>query len=205
MYFAAAAAGFAASAGLIIAIGAQNAFILRQGIKRQHIGLVVVLCALSDIALIILGIAGIGALVQQYPVALQVFRFGGAAFLAVYGLMAARRALQGTSALTATTGGQQSWKRVALTCLAFTFLNPHVYLDTMVLLGSISTRYQHELRWVFAAGACSASVVWFITLGYGARMMQPVFRNPRAWRVLDGSIAVFMLTLCTMLILNPLG
>lgn len=205
MYFTAAIAGFAASAGLIIAIGAQNAFILRQGIKHQHVTLVVVMCALSDIALILLGVAGIGALVQQYPSALQVLRFGGAAFLGAYGLMAARRAIKGSGALSATGEGQASWQRAALTCLAFTFLNPHVYLDTMVLLGSISTRYQDELRWIFAAGACTASVVWFTTLGYGARKMQPVFRNPRAWRVLDGGIAAFMLTLCVLLLSRPLS
>ncbi|WP_369979980.1 LysE/ArgO family amino acid transporter [Xanthomonas bundabergensis] len=198
-------AGFIASAGLIIAIGAQNAFVLRQGLKRQHVALVVAVCAFGDIALIVLGVAGIGALVQQWPGLLQVLRYAGAAFLGVYGLMAARRAWRGAGALQAQGEQPASWRRVLLTCLAFTFLNPHVYLDTMVLLGSLSTRYPGTLRWAFAFGACLASVVWFCGLGYGARLLQPVFRNPRAWRVLDACIAVFMLALCLLLLLRPLG
>lgn len=205
MYIAAAAAGFFASAGLIIAIGAQNAFVLRQGLKRQHVGLVVGICAFSDILLILAGVAGIGALAQAWPGLMEVMRFGGAAFLGVYGLMAAQRAWRGAGSMAATTVGQESWRRVALTCLAFTFLNPHVYLDTMVLLGSISTRYSGLLRWVFAFGACLASIVWFSMLGNGARLLQPVFRNPRAWRLLDASVAVFMLLLCLLLLLRPLS
>lgn len=198
-------AGFVASAGLIIAIGAQNAFVLRQGLQRQHVGVVVAVCAFGDIALIVLGVAGIGALVQQWPALLQVLRYAGAAFLGVYGLMAAQRAWRGAGALKAQGEEPASWRRVLLTCLAFTFLNPHVYLDTMVLLGSLSTRYPGTLRWAFAFGACLASVAWFCSLGYGARLLQPVFRKPRAWRVLDACIAVFMLALCLLLLLRPLG
>lgn len=198
-------AGFVASAGLIIAIGAQNAFVLRQGLQRQHVGVVVAICAFGDIALIVLGVAGIGALVQQWPALLQVLRYAGAAFLGVYGLMAAQRAWRGAGALKAQGEEPASWRRVLLTCLAFTFLNPHVYLDTMVLLGSLSTRYPGTLRWAFAFGACLASVAWFCSLGYGARLLQPVFRKPRAWRVLDACIAVFMLALCLLLLLRPLG
>lgn len=205
MLLAAAASGFVASAGLIIAIGAQNAFVLRQGLKRQHVGLVVALCAFSDIALILLGVAGIGALVQKWPGMLQLLRFGGAGFLGVYGLMAAQRAWRGSGSLAAGGAAQESWHRVMLACLAFTFLNPHVYLDTMVLLGSLSTSYPGSLRWVFAFGACLASVTWFSTLGYGARLLQPVFRNPHAWRVLDAGIAVFMLALCLLLLLRPIA
>lgn len=204
MLFTAATAGLLAGAGLIIAIGAQNAFVLRQGLKRQHVALVVSICACGDIALILLGVAGIGALVQQWPGLLQVLRFGGAAFLACYGLMAARRAWQGSGALAAGGSEPADWRRAALTCLAFTFLNPHVYLDTMVLLGSLSTRYPDGLRWAFAAGACVASVLWFSALGFGARLLQPVFRRPNAWRVLDAGIALFMLVLCLMLLLHPL-
>ncbi|WP_455433899.1 LysE/ArgO family amino acid transporter [Xanthomonas sp. WHRI 7945] len=198
-------AGFVASAGLIIAIGAQNAFVLRQGLQRQHVGVVVAVCAFGDIALIVLGVAGIGALVQQWPALLQVLRYAGAAFLGVYGLMAAQRAWRGAGALKAQGEEPASWRRVLLTCLAFTFLNPHVYLDTMVLLGSLSTRYPGTLRWAFAFGACLASVAWFCSLGYGARLLQPVFRKPNAWRVLDACIAVFMLALCLLLLLRPLG
>lgn len=205
MVLAASFAGFIASAGLIIAIGAQNAFVLRQGLKRQQVGMVVAVCAFGDIALIVLGVAGIGALVQQWPALLQVLRYAGAAFLGVYGLMAAQRAWRGAGALKAQGEEPASRRRVLLTCLAFTFLNPHVYLDTMILLGSLSTRYPGALRWAFALGACLASVIWFSSLGYGARWLQPVFRTPRAWRVLDACIAVFMLALCGLLLVRPLG
>ncbi|WP_347260902.1 LysE/ArgO family amino acid transporter [Rudaea sp.] len=204
MSLAAAAAGFAASAGLIIAIGAQNAFVLRQGLLSRHVGLVVSVCMLGDIALILCGVAGIGAIVQAWPGLLQVLRFGGAAFLGTYGLMAARRAWRGTSALTPAAAGEAHWRSVLLACLAFTFLNPHVYLDTMVLLGSLSTRYPGSARWAFAVGACGASMVWFSTLGYGARLLQPIFRDARAWRVLDALMAVFMLLLSLLLLLRPL-
>jgi L-lysine exporter family protein LysE/ArgO len=204
MVLAAAAAGFIASAGLIIAIGAQNAFVLRQGLKRQHVAVVVTLCALSDVVLILVGVAGIGVLIEQWPALLQALRFGGAGFLAFYGLMAARRAWRGHGSLTATSAESDTWQRVVLTCLAFTFLNPHVYLDTVVLLGSISTRYPGTLRWVFAFGACLASIAWFAMLGNGARLLQPVFRSARSWRVLDGAIAGFMFVLSLLLLLRPL-
>ncbi len=205
MFIAAAAAGFLAGAGLIIAIGAQNAFVLRQGLKRQHVGLVVTICAVGDLVLILLGVAGVGALVKAFPELLQVLRFGGAAFLGAYGLMAAQRAWRGSGSLTAIGVEPDRWQKVLLTCLAFTFLNPHVYLDTMVLLASLSTRYPGMLRWAFALGACVASVTWFSTLGFGARLLQPVFHKPLAWRVLDALIAIFMLVLCMLLLLRPLS
>lgn len=204
MLLSAIAAGFVTGAGLIIAIGAQNAFVLRQGLQRRHVGFVVAVCALSDMALILLGVAGIGALVLQWPQLLQILRFGGAAFLAWYGLLAAQRAWRGTSALAVAQDSAASRRQVLLACLAFTWLNPHVYLDTMVLLGSLSTRYPGMAQWAFGLGACAASLVWFSALGFGARLLQPVFRKPRAWQVLDGGIALFMLTLCTLLLLNPL-
>lgn len=209
MLVSAAVTGFITGAGLIVAIGAQNAFVLRQGLQRSHVGLVVALCAVSDILLIMLGVAGIGSLVLQWPALLQALRFGGAAFLGWYGLLAARRAWRGASALAAEQGREQgregaSWRRVLLTGLAFTWLNPHVYLDTMVLLGSLSTRYPGQAQWAFALGACTASLLWFSALGFGARLLQPVFRQPRAWRVLDGGIAAFMLALCILLLVNPL-
>jgi len=204
MPLAAAAAGFAASAGLIIAIGAQNAFVLRQGLLSRHVGLVVSICMFGDIALILCGVAGIGAIVQAWPGLLQVLRFGGAAFLGTYGFMAARRAWRGASALMPATAAEAHWRNVLLACLAFTFFNPHVYLDTMVLLGSLSTRYSGAARWAFAAGACSASTLWFSTLGYGARLLQPVFRDARAWRVLDALMGAFMLLLSGLLLLRPI-
>jgi len=168
------------------------------------VGLVVAICALADIVLILVGVAGIGTLVKEWPGLLQVLRFGGAAFLAWYGLLAAQRAWTGEGSLMAGKGSERNRRRILLTCLAFTFLNPHVYLDTMVLLGSLSTPYPGNLQWAFALGACAASASWFLALGYGARLLQPVFRQPLAWRVLDGSIAVFMLALCALLLLRPL-
>ncbi|KAB7772311.1 LysE/ArgO family amino acid transporter [Xanthomonas maliensis] len=194
-------AGFLAGAGLIVAIGAQNAFVLRQGLQRRHVGVVVAICALCDICLITLGVAGVGALIARWPGVLIVLRYAGAAFLAGYGLLAARRAWQGAEALApAESATPGDGYRIALTCLAFTFLNPHVYLDTMVLLGSLANRHAGDARWVFAAGACLASVSWFAALGYGARTLQPVFRDQRAWRVLDAAIATLMLVLCGLLV-----
>ena len=204
MLFAAAVAGFLASAGLIVAIGSQIAFVLRQGLLQKRVGLVVATCTFGDIALILCGVLGIGTLVREWPALLEALRFGGAAFLAVYGLMAARRAWQGGGGLAASDGGETHWRRVLLACLAFTFLNPHVYLDTMILLGSLSTRYADAAKWAFTIGACLASVTWFTTLGYGSRLLQPVFRSARAWRALDAMMAMFMFSLCLMLLLRPL-
>jgi len=204
MLLSAAVSGFIAAAGLIIAIGAQNAFVLRQGLQQRHVGLVVLVCMMGDIVLIIAGVAGIGALVQQWPWLLQLLRFGGAAFLAIYGLLAARRAITGGGELAPANAAKQHWRLVLLTALAFTFLNPHVYLDTMVLLGSLSTRYPVETRWAFAAGACCASTAWFSALGFGARLLLPVFRNPKAWRALDTIMAIFMFALSLLLLLKPL-
>lgn len=200
MLWFAAVTGFLSGAGLIVAIGAQNAFVLRQGLQRQHVGLVVLVCALSDIALILCGVAGMGALVLQWPQLLQALRWGGALFLACYGWLALQGAWRAGSALQASNTQAHSWQRVLLTCLAFTFLNPHVYLDTMVLLGSLSTRYPNPAQWAFAVGACLASVCWFCALGFGARWVQPLFRKPLAWRVLDGAIALFMWVLCALLL-----
>jgi L-lysine exporter family protein LysE/ArgO len=204
MFFAASSAGFIAGTSLIVAIGSQNAFVLRQGLLRRHVGGVVTICALGDITLILASVGGVGLLVQEWPALLQALRIGGAAFLAAYGLMAARRAWRGAGALAPANDDKGDLRRVLLACLAFTFLNPHVYLDTMVLLGSLSTRYAGMLRWGFALGACCASVLWFTALGYGARLLQPVFRNPQAWRVLDALIAGFMLVLAILLLWMPL-
>ncbi|VFR38241.1 Transporter, LysE family [plant metagenome] len=197
-----AATGFATAAGLLIAIGAQNAFVLRQGLQRQHVGLVVGTCALSDIALMLGGVFGIGRLMQAWPAALQLLRYGGAIFLAAYGVVAAWRAWRGAGELSPGTSGETSRTQVLLTCLAFTFLNPHVYLDTLVLIGSLANRHPDPGRWFYAAGACTASVAWFAALGYGARLLLPLFRSPAAWRVLDGLIAAIMFGLCLTLLLH---
>lgn len=197
-------AGLAAGAGLIVAIGAQNAFVLRQGLQRAHVGVVVLVCILADISLIVLGVGGMGLAVQQHPGLLQWLRFAGAAFLAAYGLFALKRAWQGESGLQPAGNGDTSRRRAVLACLGFTLLNPHVYLDTVVLLGSLSTHYGGG-RWPFAAGASTASMLWFLSLGYGARLLLPVFRSPMAWRVFDVAVAIFMLTLAGLLLFQPMG
>jgi L-lysine exporter family protein LysE/ArgO len=187
-------AGFATSLALIVAIGSQNAFVLRQGILREHVLPLVAFCALSDALLILAGVAGGGALVQQYPVALEVARIGGAVFLAAYALFAARRALQPAALLPLDAPGL-SLPAALATCFGFTFLNPHVYLDTVVLLGAVATQRGEAGRWWFAVGAASASLCWFAALGFGARLLRPVFARPLAWQVLDGVIAATMASL----------
>lgn len=194
-------AGLGTGASLIMAIGAQNAFVLRQGLQRRHVGLVVAICLLSDAALIVLGVAGMGLVVQQHAGLLQWLRYIGAIFLCGYGLFAGWRAVRGSSGLQPQgedVDGQVT--RVLLACLGFTLLNPHVYLDTVVLLGSISTHYAGSARWWFAGGAASASAIWFSALGYGARLLLPWFRSALAWRLLDAFVAVLMLVLAAALL-----
>ena len=193
--------GFATSAALIIAIGAQNAFVLRQGIKREHVLAVVLVCALSDALLITLGVAGLGALVQRHPTLLAVARYGGAAFLIAYGLLAARRAF-GSATLHAAAGAPMSLRTAITTCLAFTYLNPHCWLDTVVLLGSISAQQPAGSRTAFGAGATAASFVWFFALGYGARGLRGVFERPVAWKMLDATIALVMWGIAASLLLG---
>jgi L-lysine exporter family protein LysE/ArgO len=185
--------GFVASFTLIAAIGAQNAFVLRQGIRREHVLPVVALCTVSDIVLISAGIAGVGALISAHPSALNIAKFGGAAFLVGYGLLAARRAWR-PSSLTPSESAPARLIEVLVTCAALTFLNPHVYLDTVVLLGALANEHRDE-RWLFGVGAVTASVVWFVGLGLGARRLAGLFANPLTWRILDGLIAVMMIGL----------
>ncbi len=184
--------GFATSAALIIAIGAQNAFVLRQGIKREHVLAVVLVCALSDALLITLGVAGFGALVQQSPLLLALARYGGAAFLIVYGMLAARRAWRGGT-LQAAAGPSLSRRQAVIACLGFTYLNPHCWLDTVVLLGAVAAQQADAAtRNAFGIGAASASFAWFFALGFGARLLRPLFARPLAWRVLDALVALLM-------------
>jgi L-lysine exporter family protein LysE/ArgO len=194
-------AGFGAGAGLIVAIGAQNAFVLRQGIDRRRIALVVLICILSDAALILAGVAGAGALVDRAPSFLAVVRWAGAAFLVAYAALAARRALS-PGAMTAASGPGATTRGVALTALALTWLNPHVYLDTVVLLGSLSAAQGDPQRWAFGAGAMAASVVWFSLIGFGARALSGLLRRPAAWRVLDSAIAIQMLVVAAVLVVR---
>ena len=185
--------------GLIVAIGAQNAFILRQGLLRSHVFVLCLVCAASDAALIALGVAGMGALVAANEGLLAVVRHAGAAFLFAYAALAAKRAWR-PDALRAE-GRRLGLRAALLTVLAFTFLNPHVYLDTVVLVGGISATYDDAARPWFAGGAMAASFAWFFGLGYGARWLAPFFARPAAWRVLDAGIAVVMTWLGLALIL----
>lgn len=211
-------AGLGLGFSLIVAIGAQNLFVLRQGIHREHLLAVVAVCALSDAALILLGVSGIGLVLQTVPWLIVVVRWAGAAFLVGYGLLAARRALRPSGATlhletasslpAPTAGGTTVQTRPArttltatvLTCLALTWLNPHVYLDTVFLLGSVASTHG-DGRWAFAVGACIASLVWFSALGYGARFLGRWLDTPRAWRILDGVIAVVMFAIALSLVL----
>lgn len=192
-------AGFFLGGGLIVAIGAQNAFVLRLGLLRQHVFAVCLLCAICDAVLIILGIAGLGSLVSNSPLLLNIATYGGALFLFVYGVMAFRRAWS-PDAMQMAQQTAMSLGVALSTALAFTFLNPHVYLDTVVLVGSISAQYSGQARIAFGVGAVSASIVWFFALGYGARLLAPLFAMPRSWQVLDVLIGCVMWTLATSLL-----
>ncbi|MFF9405124.1 LysE/ArgO family amino acid transporter [Streptomyces anandii] len=189
------AAGFGTGLSLIVAIGAQNAFVLRQGVRRDAVLAVVGICALSDALLISLGVGGVGAVVVAWPGALTGVGLVGGAFLLCYGVLAARRVLRpAASALRADGEVAGSRRRAVLTCLAMTWLNPHVYLDTVFLLGSLAAD-RGALRWTFGLGAALASLCWFAALGFGARLLGRVLARPSAWRVLDGLIAATMVTL----------
>ncbi len=191
-----AAAGLLAGLGLIVAIGAQNAFVLRQGLARRHVGVVVAVCALSDLVLIVAGVAGIGTLVARAGWVVDVVRWVGVAFLTWYGVSALLRARRAES-LEAATGQAATRGRAVRTAFALTWLNPHVYLDTVLLLGSIANAHDH--RWWFAVGSGAASVLWFTGLGYGARLAHRTLATPRAWRVLDVLIGLTMLTIAATL------
>lgn len=190
--------GLGTGLSLIVAIGAQNAFVLRQGLVRRFVFPVVAICALSDLILIVLGVSGIGLVVQKFPAVLEIFRYAGALFLLCYGISALMRSFKNTGSLQAASDSGQTLKGAVAACLAFTFLNPHVYLDTMILIGSIASSFGEE-KWCFAAGAGSASILWFTALGYGARLLTPVFKKPAAWKVLDFVIGITMLALAAML------
>ena len=192
--FATMATGLGAGLALIIAIGAQNAFVLRQGIRGEHVGLVVLVCMLSDVILIGAGIFGIGTVIAAVPAIVVVIRLAGAAFLIVYAGLAAKRAFRPGVLTTGDRQGSLSRKAVLATALTLTWLNPHVYLDTVLLLGTLANQHG-ELRWWFGAGAAVGSIIWFSALGYGAKLLRPIFAKPGAWRVLDGLIAAIMLFL----------
>ena len=200
------AAGLGLGLSLIVAIGAQNLFVLRQGIRREHVLSVALVCAASDAVLIAGGVSGLGLLLEAAPWAVQVARWAGAAFLLAYALLAARRAWRPvdvpTVDVTSVPAAVRTSRTAALlTCLALTWLNPHVYLDTVFLLGSVASTHG-DTRWWFAAGAMFASLAWFLSLAYGARLLGRMFTSPVAWRVLDGIIAVVMALIALSLVLG---
>lgn len=196
--------GFTTSLALIVAIGAQSAFILRQGLARRHVPQVVALCAASDAVLISAGVAGLGMAVTAHPWALNAVRYGGAAFLAGYAVVAVGRAMRPRAMIVADRT-PDSLRAVIAVCLAVTFLNPHVYLDTVVLLGSLANQHGPDGRWLFGAGALLGSTIWFVGLGFGARWLTRYFERPMSWRVLDGSIAAVMLALGVAMLRSSSG
>jgi L-lysine exporter family protein LysE/ArgO len=194
-------AGMLTGLALIVAIGAQNAFVLRQGLRRSHVGLVVAICALSDVALILAGVTGIGVVVDRAPWAVEVVRWLGVAFLTAYGIGSLRRA-RAPLVLAVGDGIVESRGGVVTRAVALTWLNPHVYLDTVLLLGSIAGTHGPTGRWWFALGACVASVAWFAGLAYGAGLAAPRLASPRAWQVLDVLIGLVMLAIAVRLALG---
>lgn len=191
---------FVLAAGLIMAIGAQNAHVLRQGIAGHYVGITVILCAFFDTVLMTSGVFGFGWLLTQLPMLEDVARVGGAIFLLWYGSRCVRSAMAPLSSVSVESRVATSLPAAIATVSAFTLLNPHVYLDTVVLIGSIGGQYEGTARTVFAVGAFTASWVWFIALGYGARLVRPYFENPRAWQVLDGFIALVMFAIALSLL-----
>ncbi|MFK4000655.1 LysE/ArgO family amino acid transporter [Psychrobacter namhaensis] len=185
--------GFLLGLSLIIAIGSQNAFVLKQGLKREHIFFVCLFCAVSDAFLITAGVGGFGVVTVRYPQVVDIAKFAGVVFLLGYGLQSLYASMSVSHALTVEGQVVTSLKKALLLCFGFTWLNPHVYLDTLVLVGMVSTGASSKLT--FAVGAISASFFFFFALGYGARLLRPLFAKPKAWNILDALVAVLMLYL----------
>ena len=192
--------GFILSATLVIAIGAQNAFVLRQGIRKEHIAPIVAFCAIADLVLIGVGVAGLAGILGDSPTLVALLTIAGSGFLVWYGVRALRRALLPQSLRAATGNEPLSLANAMAQAAGFTLLNPHVYLDTVLLMGSIGTRQPPDMRIWFVGGAACASGVWFTTLGFGARLLAPIFARPRAWQVLDTVVGLTMLFLAVVLI-----
>lgn len=196
--------GFLLSAALIMAIGAQNLFVLRQGLKREHVGPVVLFCGSADALLIVAGVAGVGAFLAAVPQLTLFLTIGGAAFLGWYGFKALRR-MAAPEAMAVASNGSISLGGAMAATAGFTFLNPHVYLDTVLLMGAAGSAQPAALRPIFVAGAVSASFTWFAALGYGARLFVPLFARPMAWRVLDAIVGITMLSLAVSLLMRSFG
>ena len=197
--------GLALSLGLIVAIGAQNAFVLRQGLRREHVASVVFFCAITDALLIAAGVLGMAQALGDRPMVANALALSGAVFLAAYGWNALRRALQQNGLLANEEGDGLTWAAAMAQAAAFTLLNPHVYLDTVLLVGSIGAQQPADLQVWSVAGASSASLLWFCALGFGARWLAPLFAKPRAWQVLDILIGLTMWALSAMLVLRLVG
>ena len=189
--------GFLTGLSLIVAIGAQNAFVIRQGLLRSHVLLIVIVCSLSDALLIVLGTGGLGKIVQSHPDLLTFIRWFGVAYLSWFGVKSLRSAFR-ENQLLATGQAEVSWKRILTTVLALTYLNPHVYLDTVIFVGSIANQFESN-KWYFALGAYSASVLWFSSIGFGARAASRFMSKPIFWRILDSTIALVMFSIAATL------
>mgnify|MGYP006127072719 FL=1 len=183
--------GFSLGFSLILAIGSQNAFVLKQGLKGEYLLLVCLICAVSDAVLILVGVSGFHGLVSNYPGVVSIARYGGVIFLLVYGFRSFFNAWRSSTTLSPSNIVNDNWVKSALTCLAFTWLNPHVYLDTVVLLGSISAQFSNELVY-FSSGAITASFTFFFALGYGAQFLRPIFAKARSWQILEIVIGCIM-------------
>ncbi|MFV5502418.1 LysE/ArgO family amino acid transporter [Acinetobacter sp. 226] len=193
--------GFAVGMSLIVSIGAQNAFVLKQGLKQQHVFWVCVICALSDSILILLGVFGFARVIEHYPHIVMFSKYIGAGFLFYYGLQHAISAFKSTEVLALSDQATEHFVQVLMICLAFTWLNPHVYLDTVILIGSISTQYSLGKEW-FTLGAVLASWFFFFCLGYGAKILTPWFQHPKSWKILDAIIACTMWAIALSLIVS---
>lgn len=193
------AKGFAISAGLIIAIGAQNMFVLRQGLKGEHVGPIVLFCATADAVLIVSGVSGLGGVLALVPGLSLALSLGGAAFLSWYGISALRRAARSSALVVDDRPGMTLSAALAGTA-AFTLLNPHVYIDTVLLVGAVGASLPPVERPLFIAGAATASLSWFSALGFGARLVAPLFARPAAWRALDLGVGIMMLGLASSLV-----
>ena len=195
--------GFLLSAALIIAIGAQNLFVLRQGLRREHVGAIVLFCGAADALLMMVGVAGVGAFIAAVPQFTTLLALAGAAFLGWYGIRALRR-MASSEAMAVTLASSMTLTRALMATAGFTLLNPHVYLDTVLLMGAAGSAQPEALRPFFVAGAAAASFGWFAALGYGARLLRPLFARPAAWRVLDALVGIVMLALAASLVARAL-
>ncbi len=193
-------AGLGLGFSLILAIGSQNAFVLKQGLLRSHVFAICLFCAVSDAILISAGVAGFGAVTAKFPQLVMVAKYAGAMFLLMYGLKSLYASVTVSHAMTTSDVHIRSLKKVLLLCFAFTWLNPHVYLDTLVLVGMVSTGATNKA--IFASGAVSASFIFFFSLGYGARLLSPIFAKPKAWNILDALVGILLVGLAVNLVLG---